>query len=707
MGQVKKTGFLLILPYVLLMLNSCMDREKRERENLFLTEYDTPHGTIPFDRIGLGDYLPAMREGMRLQNEEIRAIVENAAPPTFGNTVEALERTGAVLSKVQYAFYNLMEAETCDEMDSIANEISPEETEHANNIYLNGRLFDRVSEVYSMRDSLHLTDEQRMLLQNTYDAFVKRGATLSAADKERYRELTKELSLLGLQFQQNLLKSTNSYRKVVTDEAQLEGLPESIRAAASQLAKEKGEEGWLFNLSYPSYVPFMKYAANRELRRELYTAYNTKATEGDVDNRPIVVKLVNCRLKIARLLGFEDYASYVLQKRMAENKGNVYDLLDRLLAAYKPTALAEVDEVRRYAKAHGADFELMPWDWSYYSEKLREEKYSINDEQLKPYFELERVKRGVFGLATKLYGLRFEKNPAIPVYHPEVEAFDVFDGDGSFLAVLYTDFHPRDGKRSGAWMTEFKCQGRDADGTDHRPHISIVMNFTKPTGSEPSLLTFDELTTFLHEFGHSIHGMVAKTTYESLAGTNVYRDFVELPSQLMENWAFEKEYLDEFAVHYRTGEKIPVELVDKIRKAANFNTGYSTLRQLSFGYLDMAWHTLAEEFDGDVRAFELEAWRQSQVLPSVDGALMSVQFGHIFSGGYSAGYYSYKWAEVLDADAFSVFKGEGIFNKQTAARFRNEVLAKGGSEHPMTLYMRFRGQKPTIEPLLRRNGVLR
>lgn len=684
-----------------------MDSKKEEDMNVFLTKYDTPHGTIPFDKIRLDDYLPAMREGMRLQNEEIAAIVKNSDAPTFENTIEAFEHTGEVLSKVQYAFYNLLSAETCDEMDSIANEISPEETEHGNNIYLNNELFERVAAVYAQKDSLALTAEQQMLLSNTYDAFVKRGATLDSAQKEQYRELSKELSLLELQFQQNTLKATNAYQKVVTDERQLAGLPDGIKEAAAQLAKDKGQEGWLFNLSYPSYVPFMKYADNRELRKELYTAYNTKATEGDIDNKPVVKKIVNCRLRIAKLLGFKDYASYVLQKRMAENKENVYDLLNNLLTAYKPTALNEVAEVQKYAKEHGADFELMPWDWSYYSEKLREEKYSINDEQLKPYFELERVKKGVFGLATRLYGLRFEKNSDIPVYHPEVEAFDVYDEDGSFLAVLYTDFHPRDGKRSGAWMTEYKCQSRSADGTDNRPHISIVMNFTKPTDSTPSLLTFDELTTFLHEFGHSIHGMVAKTTYESLAGTNVYRDFVELPSQLMENWAYEKEYLDEFAVHYQTGEKIPAELVEKIRRAANFNTGYLTLRQLSFGYLDMAWHTLNADFDGDVRDFELKAWKETQVLPSVEGAIMSVQFNHIFSGGYSAGYYSYKWAEVLDADAFSVFQKEGIFNKAMASRFRNEVLAKGGSEHPMTLYMRFRGQKPTIEPLLKRNGIVK
>jgi len=702
--KMKKIGIFIL---AVIILGSCMETKNNVLGGVFENEYQTPHNTIPFDKIKTDDYLPAMRRGMQLHNEEVNAITENAEAPTFENTVEAFERSGQALSRPQYAFYNLLSAETSDVMDSIANEIAPEETEHSNNIYLNEKLYERVLAVYKQKDSLKLTVEQQTLLQNTYDAFVKRGANLNAADKEKYRELSKKCSLLELQYQQNLLKATNSYQMVVTDENQLSGLPADIRNAAAQLAKEKGKEGWLFNLSYPSYVPFMKYADDRGLRKQLYMAYNTKAISGEVDNRPVVKDLVNCRLQIAKLFGFDDYASYVLQKRMAEKKENVYKLLNDLLVAYKPTAMNEVAEVQQYAKSHGADFEIMPWDWSYYSDKLREEKYSINDELLKPYFELENVKKGVFGLATRLYGLRFKKNSDIPVYHPEVEAFDVYDKDGAFLAVLYTDFHPRDGKRSGAWMTEFKCQSKDADGVDHRPQISIVMNFTKPTDSMPSLLTFDELTTFLHEFGHSIHGMVANTTYESMAGTNVYRDFVELPSQLMENWAFEKEYLDGFAVHYKTGEKISAELMEKIRNAANFNTGYATLRQLSFGYLDMAWHTLNADFDGDVRRFELDAWKETQVLPAVDGTLMSSQFSHIFAGGYAAGYYSYKWAEALDADAFSVFSQNGIFDEKTASSFRCEVLSKGGSEHPMVLYKRFRGQEPTIEPLLRRNGIIK
>ncbi|MBO7607573.1 MAG: M3 family metallopeptidase [Paludibacteraceae bacterium] len=675
-------------------------------DNIFLkAEYGTPHETFPFDKVKLDDYLPAVKEAIRLHDEEIDAIVKNPEAPTFENTIVALERSGKYLTRIQYVFYNLLEAETCAAMDSLSEEISPLETEHSNNVTLNAALFERVKAVYLQKDSLGLTAEQQMLLTKTYESFEKNGATLSEEGKEKFRELSKRLSLLTLKYGQNVLNATNAYKLTITDSADLAGLPPAIVEAAAKKAKDNNVTGWIFDLTYPSYAPFMKYAENRELRKQLYMAYNTKATEGDLDNRQVVKDIVNARLELANLMGYEDYAARVLRYRMAENKGNVYKLLNDLLEAYKPTAKAEIAEVQAYAKAHGADFEIMPWDWSFYSEKLRDEKYSINDELLRPYFELEHVKKGVFGLATKLYGLTFKKNESIPVYHEEVEAFDVYDKDGSFLAVLYTDFHPRDGKRGGAWMTEFLCQHVDEKGVDVRPHISIVMNFTRPTDSLPSLLTFDELTTFIHEFGHSIHGMVSKCHYESLAGTNVYRDFVELPSQMMENWAFEKEYLDGFAVHYKTGEPIPAELIERIRKAANFNIGYATLRQLSFGLLDMGWHTIQKPFDGDVKQFENEAWSAAQTLPPVEGMLMSTQFNHIFSGGYSAGYYSYKWAEVLDADAFSVFQEHGIFDQETAGRFRHEVLEKGGSEHPMTLYKRFRGQEPTILPLLKRHGV--
>ena len=697
----------------LLLFVSCnnMNMENKltenNSENVFFEEvFNTPHHTIPFDRIKLDDYLPAMREGFKRQDAEIAAIVDNKEEPTFENTIVALERSGQFLSRVQSAFYNLLSAETCDEMDEIANTISPEETEHSNNISLNEKLFARVKSVYDRKDSIALTVEQQMLLQDTYDFFVNHGANLQGADKEEYKEISQKLSLLDLQFSQNVLAATNKYKLVITDESQLAGLPNSVLEEAKDRAKQKETEGWCFDLTRPSYAPFMKYADNRELRKEMYMAYNTKALEGELDNRPVVKELVNLRLRLAQLLGYRNYADYKLKDRMAENKENVYKLLDELLDAYKPTAKKEIEEVQQYANAHGADFTIMPWDWSYYSEKLKEEKYNVNDELLRPYFELEKVKKGVFGLATRLYGLTFKRNKDIPVYHPEVEAYEVFDKNGEFLAVFYADFHPRKGKQGGAWMTEYLCQHVDEQGVNVRPHISIVTNFPRATDSTPALLTFDDVQTFLHEFGHSIHGMVSNVTYSSLSGTNVYRDFVELPSQLMENWAYEKDYLDSFAVHYQNGTAIPVELIESIRKSANFNTGYATLRQLSFGYLDMGWHVIEQPFDGDVLSFEREAWQKAQTLPTVESTSMSVQFTHIFSGGYSAGYYSYKWAEVLDADAFSVFQKEGIFNTETAERFRREVLEKGGSEHPMTLYKRFRRGEPSIEPLLRRNGII-
>ncbi len=674
------------------------------RNNPFLRDYKTPFGTIPFYEISNDDYLSAFREGMKLHDEEIDKIAGNTQAPTFENTIVALERSGQLLSKVQYCFYNLLHAETNDSLDQIAEEISPEETQHGNKIFLNEKLFARVKAVYDQKDQLSSIPEDSMLLEKTYDAFVNSGATLNDSDKKKYQEYTEALNLAELKFGQNVLKETNKYMLVVDDEAKLTGLPSDVLEAAASLAKKKEKAGWAFNLTYPSYVPFMKYADNRDLRKELYMAYNTKATDGENSNKEVIKQIVDLRLKIAQLLGYKDYTSYALRRRMAENEANVKKLLDQLLEAYKPKAEVEYKEVQAYANSKGADFTVMPWDWSYYSEKLKEEKYSVNDKQLKPYFELENVKKGVFGLATKLYGLTFKKNTDIQVYHPEVEAFEVYDEDDKFVAILYTDFHPRDGKKNGAWMTEYKPQWKE-NGEDSRPHISLVMNFSRATASQPALLTYDELTTFLHEFGHSLHGMLAEGKYTSLSGTNVYRDFVELPSQLMENWASEKEFLDGFAVNYKTGEKIPAELIAKIKASENFNVGYQCLRQLSFGYLDMAWHTRTTEFDGDVIQYERNAWKSTQILPLVDGTCMSVQFNHIFAGGYAAGYYSYKWAEVLDADAFSVFKKNGIFDKKTAKSFRDNVLSKGGSEHPMVLYKRFRGQEPTIDALLIRNGV--
>jgi len=609
------------------------------------------------------------------------------------------------LNKVSSPFYNMLGSETNDDLQAIAEKISPLTTEHANSIRLNEKLFARIKAVYLQKDKLSLTPEQQMLLKNTYEEFANNGANLSEADKAIYRELSKDMSLLTLQYGQNVLKETNNYSLLITNKALLSGLPEDLMGVLASNAKTTGKQGWLLNLKATCYVPFMKYADNRDLRRELYMAYTTKCMlGGEFDNIENVRKIANTRLKIANLLGYKSYADYELIDRMAENKDKVYDLLNKLLAAYKPAAEKEEAEVQDYADKNGAYFKLQPWDWSYYSEKLKDEKYSVNDEMLKPYFELEQVKKGVFGLATRLYGIKFTKNAKIPVYNPEVDAYDVTDEKGNFVAVLYTDFHPRDGKRAGAWMSDFKPQWMDGK-TDSRPQITIVMNFTRPTDTKPALLTFDEVKTFLHEFGHSLHGMLTKCTYQALSGTNVYRDFVELPSQMMENWASQKEFLDGFAIHYKTGEKIPQALIQKIIDSENFNTAYFCLRQLSFGYLDMAWHTIEKSFDGDVIAYEKQAMASTQILPMVPNTSMSTTFSHIFAGGYAAGYYSYKWAEVLDADAFSVFEKNGIFDKKTADSFRKNILEKGGTEHPMVLYKRFRGQEPTIDALLKRNGI--
>ncbi len=675
--------------------------------NPFLQPYATPHETVPFHLIRLEHYEPAIREGMRQEDEEIAAIVTNTEAPTFANTILPLAESGKLLERVTTVLFNLMSAETCDELEAIAEKMMPELSEHSNNISLSPELFARVKAVYEQRETLTLTPEERQLLEKTYDGFRRNGANLSDADKETYRRLSMELSTLTLRFSQNHLKETNRYELVLTQAEQLQGLPPSAVEAAAHTAAEKGKEGWVITLQAPSYVPFMKYSDCRDLRRELYMAYNTQCThDNEQNNFDIVRQLVNHRMELARLLGYTDYADYVLRKRMAEDSAHVYRLLDDLLEAYTPAAHREVAEVEALARRlEGDDFQLMPWDFSYYSEKLKNEKYQFDEEALRPYFELSRVKEGVFGLATRLYGITFRRNPDIPVYHPDVDAYEVFDTDGSYLAVLYTDFHPRAGKRSGAWMTSYKEQWTEADGTDSRPHVSVTMNFTKPTADKPALLTFSEVTTFLHEFGHALHGMFARTRFQSMSGTNVYWDFVELPSQFMENFAIEKDFLHTFARHYQTNAPIPDEWIQRIVDASNFNVAYSCLRQVSFGLLDMAWYTRREPFSGDVAAYERQAWQRAQLLPPVDGTCMSVQFGHIMSGGYSAGYYSYKWAEVLDADAFSVFKQHGIFDRATADSFRQHILSKGGTEHPMTLYKRFRGQEPTIDALLKRNGI--
>lgn len=677
-----------------------------ENKNPFFTAYHTPHQTFPFHLLNSAHYEPAIRKGMEEHNREIDAIINNPEAPTFENTIVALERSGELLNRVSNIFGNLLSAETNDEMQEIAERMMPLLSEHNNNITLNEKLFARIKNLYENTDIASLCPEDRMLLQNTYDGFIRNGANLTDEQKKHFREISAELSVLTLRFSQNNLKETNNYELPLTEE-QLEGLPESAIEAYAQAAKEKGKEGYIVGLQAPSFIPFMKYSTRRELRRQLYMAYNTQCThDNEYNNMEIVKKLVNLRLERAKLLGYQTAADFVLVRRMAENCDNVYKLLNQLLEAYTPEARKEVNEVQALAKeTEGEDFELMPWDWAYYSEKLKEKKFNLNEESLRPYFELSRVIDGVFGLATRLYGITFKENPEIPVYHPDVKAYEVYDKDGSYLAVLYADFYPRAGKRSGAWMTGYKEQWEDAEG-DSRPHVSVTMNFTKPSADKPALLTFSEVNTFLHEFGHALHGMFADTTYQSLSGTNVYWDFVELPSQIMENFAIEKEFLNTFAKHYQSGEPIPEELVQRIVNASNFNVAYACIRQLSFGLLDMAWYTRTEPFDGDVRTYEKQAWKQAQLLPDLADTCMTVQFSHIMAGGYAAGYYSYKWAEVLDADAFSLFKEKGIFNEEVANSFRANVLSKGGTEHPMTLYKRFRGKEPGIDALLKRNGII-
>ena len=677
-----------------------------ENTNPFLTAYHTPFETIPFHLIKTEHFEPAIEEGMKVHNQEVDAIIHCPDEPTFHNTIVALEKSGSLLDRVSTVFGNLLSAETSDELEAIAERVMPRLSEHSNNISLNEKLFARIKQVYDETDKEALTPEKRMLLQNTYNGFIRSGANLAPEQKERFRQLSAELSVLTLKFSQNNLKETNRYELLLTPE-QTDGLPQSALDAYAQAAKDKNKDGYLVTLHAPSFVPFMKYSTHRALRQQVYMAYNTQCTHDDeFNNLEIVQKLVNLRLERAQLLGFDTVADYVLSRRMAENSTNVYKLLNELLEAYTPTAHQEVEEVKNLAKElEGEDFELMPWDWAYYSEKLKEKKFNLNEEELRPYFELKNVIQGVFGLATRLYGITFEENPNIPVYHPDVKAYEVHDKDGSFLAVLYTDFHPRASKRSGAWMTSYKEQWKDEKGNS-RPHVSVTMNFTKPSEDKPALLTFSEVNTFLHEFGHALHGMFANTTYQSMSGTNVYWDFVELPSQIMENFAIEKDFLNTFAKHYQTGENIPEEMIQRIVDASNFNVAYACLRQLSFGLLDMAWYTRTEQFEGDVRSYEKKAWEKAQVLPGIEETCMTVQFSHIMAGGYAAGYYSYKWAEVLDADAFSLFQEKGIFDAATANSFRENVLSKGGTEHPMVLYKRFRGQEPSINALLKRNGII-
>ena len=675
--------------------------------NPFFESYGTPHDTVPFDRIRLEHFEEAFMEGIRRDNEQIEKTISNPEKPTFDNTIINTEEDEGyydLLSRVSTVFFNLLSAETNDEMDALAQKIQPILTQHANDVRLNPRLFERIRYVH-----LHhrkLTPEEKMLLDNCYEGFVRSGALLDEAGKQKLRELTEEASMLGLQFSQNLLKEQKAFSLDINEESQLDGLPETAREAAALTAKEQGKQGWVFTLDFPSYSPFMTYSTQRELRKQLYMARNTVCTHQNSENNlAICQRLINLRREIAQLLGYKTYADYVLRRRMASNSRNVYKLLNDLIDAYKPTALKERDELRKLA--HKDVDKMKPWDSGFYAHKLQMKKYNIDQEMLRPYFELSKVIDGVFGLANRLYGISFKENKDIPVYHPDVKAYEVFDKDGSFLAVFYADFHPRKGKQGGAWMTEFQGQYIDKKGENVRPHVSVVMNLTKPTEDKPALLTLGEVETFLHEFGHSLHGMFANTRFESLSGTNVWWDFVELPSQFMENFSIEKEFLRTFAFHYQTGEPLPDELIQRIVRSRNFMAATACLRQVSFGLLDMAYYTQREAFTADIIPFEKKAWQKAILGEQLKDTCMTVQFSHIMAGGYAAGYYSYKWAEVLDADAFAVFKRHGIFDQQTAQRFRDCILSKGGTEHPMTLYKNFKGSEPTIDALLKRNGIKR
>lgn len=678
------------------------------RQNPFFSKYTTIHEVPPFDQIKLEDYEEAFMEGIRRDDEHIDKIINNPEPPTFDNTIIEEDDENeyyALLDKVSAVFFNLLSAETNDEMDALAQKIQPALTKHANDVSLNKRLFERIKAVHD--NHRPLTPEEECLLQKSYDGFVRSGALLDEEGKARLRALTEEGSMLSLQFSQNLLKEKKAFSLHLTDENDLKGLPDTIKEAARHEAKERNLDGWVFTLDFPSYGPFMQYAENRDLREKMFMAYNTLCThENETNNIDICKRLINIRRETAQLLGYDTYADYVLVKRMASNVANVYKLLDDLIEAYKPTAVAEKEELKQMAKRmNGDDFKLMPWDGAFYSHKLQLEKYNVDAEMVRPYFKLSKVIKGVFGLATRLYGITFQENKDIPVYHPDVKAYEVFDKDGSYLAVLYADFYPRKGKQGGAWMTSYQNQWINQKGENIRPHVSLVMNFTKPTAEKPALLTLGEVETFLHEFGHSLHGMFANTRFSSLSGTNVWWDFVELPSQFMENFSLEREFLATFASHYQTGEPMPDDLIQRLIDGRNFAVASACLRQVSFGLLDMAYYTKEKPFEDDLIKFEKKAWEKAIIGTQLENTCMTVQFSHIMAGGYAAGYYSYKWAEVLDADAFAVFKREGVFNRETAQRFRDCILSKGGTEHPMTLYKRFRGGEPTIDALLERNGI--
>lgn len=673
-------------------------------DNIFLSEFKTTNGAIPFDKITNSDFEPAILAGIEEQKQQINAIVNQRSIPTFENTILALEQSGKTLNRVLGVFYPYISANSNDELMEISTKISPILTAHSTSISLNEKLWERVKFVYEKVDKNTLDQEDRKLLEDTYISFVRSGANLEGEAREKYSQLSNDISSLTLKFGQNVLKELNTY-EIWLEKEDLEGLPESAIEAAKVAAKEKGKDGYLFTMAAPSYRPFMQYSSRRDLREKFYKMYNSRNTSGEYSNIEVMSQITDKRRQMANLFGYKTYADYKLSRTMAQTPENVYDLLDNLRDAYLPAQKKEMKELEQFAsEIEGKKIKIEAWDYSYYFNKLKDRKFDLNDEMLRPYFELNNVIEGVFGLATKLYGLVFTENYDAQVFHPEVQAFNVTDKNGNYIGMIYTDFFPRASKRSGAWMTGFRDQYINEKGQDVRPLVSITMNFTKPTGTKPSLLTFEEVETFLHEFGHALHGLLSQVKYASLSGTAVYRDFVELPSQFNENYLIEKEFLDSFAKHYETGESMPQELIDKIISSAQFGAAYACIRQLGFGYLDMAWHTTTAPVEDAVK-FEQEAMKEVQPFALVEGCLLAPQFSHIFSGGYAAGYYSYKWAEVLEADAFAKFKEDGIFNQETANSFRENILSKGGTENPMELYKRFRGSEPKIDALLVRDGV--
>jgi peptidyl-dipeptidase Dcp len=676
--------------------------------NILLEKFSTPFETVPFDKITPELFMPALKGAIVLAKKNIEEIKANPDAPTFKNVVEALENAGPEVEVVAGVFFNLHGAETNDKIQEIAKEFSPILTEYSNDISLDEGLFKKIKAVWDKKESFNLNHEELMLLEKNYKGFVRNGANLNDADKEKMREISKKLSTLSLQFGEHILKETQKYNMVIENENDLEGLSSDIKEAAAQMAKEKGFEGkWVFTLDYPSLVPFLTYAKKRELRERIYLANTTKAFKGDeLDNKKIVVEIANLRHAKAKLLGYESHAHFVLEERMASNPSTVETFLNNILNHATPAAKNETEELRAYAKKLDGIEELQKWDTAYYAEKLKSEKFQVNDEMLRPYFKLENVIEGVFQVAKRLYGLSFKMRSDIPVYNADVKTYEVVDEQNNHVAVFYADFHPRAGKRNGAWMTSFRGQ-KIVDGKNVRPHVSIVCNFTKPTPTKPSLLGFDEVTTLFHEFGHALHGMLANTKFESLSGTNVYWDFVELPSQILENWAYEKECLDLFAEHYETKEKIPADLIKKLKDSSSFLEGRATLRQLSFAMIDMSWHSKDPNPIKDIEDFEFKVTGTTDFLPRVYGTSISAAFSHVFAGGYSAGYYSYKWAEVLDADAFEFFKEKGIFNREVANKFKDNILSKGGSIHPMDLYKNFRGKEPNPDALLRRAGLIK